>query len=161
MTADHEPSGQFRVRVGVSVQVPDAVNNRSLPREDLPGFTKTLNAGIVVPGQNPDRKKRAKTFKYLRDLPVLLPAGERDTVLDVPEKDEAVRLGIPYASYDPFGPFTASALEIKAMPGHIGLDTQVEIRDHKYPSCFFYEEGGAFRMKLQSHRIFMTSLDGW
>jgi hypothetical protein len=160
MAGNDQVSGQVRGGIGMPVDIPDAVDQCPVDREELVRIEEPLETRIMVPREYPEGDLLPERRDHGRKFAELLPGGQWDAMLHVAEKYEEIRVGLVDAAEESLLAFFAPAGEMEPVCGHIRLDSEVKVCGNEYPAGTFDHQRRAGCNKFQSHNSLITPLEG-
>jgi hypothetical protein len=161
MPGHDQPACQVWSRVGMPMDISGAIDHGPVPGKNLLWLKEPLYSGIVVSRYDLETDQFTQTGNGLRKLPVFLPAGERNIVFYIAKEEQEIGIDSPDAGCKPLQALGAPAPEIQPVPGHIRLDTEMEVCRDQYANGADDYKGRAVSDELKYHNGLNTFLAGW
>ena len=158
---DDQVAGKALVRDHVAVLVCDPIDHRPLFGLELAFVEEAIDTDVVVAGEHEDRDPFPDSGKDARHLVIFLPGQGRDAVLDIPKKDQVIRLCCINDRHEPLEPGDASTLEMHTMRRKISLDPEMEVGNNEVAFLSLNNKRRALFKKFKIHSGLTNPFWGW
>ena len=145
----------------MAMEVPYPVYDCPFLGLDLSRSEISFNTDIVVAGKYPQGDPVTECLKNPGQFEKFLSRDGGDTVLDIPEQDEPVRVHAVNIREQPLQPGFAPASEMEPVHCKVSLDAEMEIGNNKIPFFPGNDQGRAVANKFQVHNGLTNPFWGW